>query len=59
MQKIFDQMYYYGFKPTCDMVEESQNNAWQITNNRVYYVYSKLRKLNSNKTNKANWSFTF
>jgi hypothetical protein len=27
MQKIFDQMYYYGFKPTCDMVEESQNNA--------------------------------
>ena len=50
MQKIFDQMYYYGFKPTCDMVEESRNNTWQITNNRVYYVYSKLRtKLNQIK----------
>jgi len=22
-------------------------------------MYTKLRKLNSNKTNKANWSFTF
>ena len=27
MQTIFDKMYYYGFKPTCDMVEESQNNT--------------------------------
>lgn len=27
MQKIFDQMYYYGFKPTCDLIQESQNNT--------------------------------
>lgn len=26
MQKIFDQMYYYGFKPTCDLVAEKQTN---------------------------------
>ena len=27
MQRIFDEMYYYGFKPTCDLVQEEQNNA--------------------------------
>ena len=27
MQKIFDQMYYYGFKPTCDIIQENQNNT--------------------------------
>ncbi len=27
MQTIFDKMYYYGFKPTCDIVQEEQNKA--------------------------------
>lgn len=27
MQTIFDKMYYYGFKPTCDLVQEEQKNT--------------------------------
>lgn len=27
MQYICDSLEYYGFKPTCDLVQEEQNNA--------------------------------
>ena len=27
MQYICDSLEYYGFKPTCDLVQEKQNNA--------------------------------